>query len=162
MYFLFDNDANNSLNNFKPSDKKKSRKQRGHVSSGHGRVGKHRKHPGGRGNAGGQHHHRILFEKYHPEHFGKKGMRYFHRIKQHKYNPTINIEKILNLVKKKGITQNKTIDKIPIINISHFGFFTLLGKGKKPEFPLIIKAKKFSKNAEKKILKSGGKCILIP
>ena len=38
---------------------KKTRKLRGHVSHGHGRVGKHRKHPGGRGNAGGQHHHRL-------------------------------------------------------------------------------------------------------
>ncbi len=26
-------------------------------------AGKHRKHPGGRGNAGGQHHHRILFDR---------------------------------------------------------------------------------------------------
>jgi large subunit ribosomal protein L27Ae len=41
------------------------------VSAGHGRVGKHRTHPGGRGNAGGQHHHRILFDKYHPGYFGK-------------------------------------------------------------------------------------------
>nr|CAD1826111.1 unnamed protein product [Ananas comosus var. bracteatus] len=32
---------------------KKNRKKRGHVSAGHGRIGKHRKHPGGRGNAGG-------------------------------------------------------------------------------------------------------------
>ena len=39
---------------------KKTRKLRGHVSHGHGRVGKHRKHPGGRGNAGGQHHHRSV------------------------------------------------------------------------------------------------------
>jgi ribosomal protein L15 len=36
-------------------------------------VGKHRKHPGGRGNAGGQHHHRINFDKYHPGYFGKVG-----------------------------------------------------------------------------------------
>ncbi|CAB4060405.1 RRP40 [Lepeophtheirus salmonis] len=36
-----------------------------------GRIGKHRKHPGGRGNAGGQHHHRINFDKYHPGYFGK-------------------------------------------------------------------------------------------
>ncbi|GKD96060.1 60S ribosomal protein L27a-3, partial [Tanacetum coccineum] len=28
-------------------------KKRGHVSAGHGRIGKHQKHPGGRGNAGG-------------------------------------------------------------------------------------------------------------
>merc|ERR1712189_61803 len=58
---------------------KKARKLRGHVSHGHGRVGKHRKHPGGRGNAGGQHHHRILFDKYHPGYFGKVGMRFFHK-----------------------------------------------------------------------------------
>ncbi|WOO85508.1 60S ribosomal protein L28 [Vanrija pseudolonga] len=40
-----------------------TRKHRGHVSAGHGRVGKHRKHPGGRGLAGGQHHHRTNFDK---------------------------------------------------------------------------------------------------
>ena len=54
-----------------PSRLSKNRKKRGHVSAGHGRIGKHRKHPGGRGNAGGQHHHRILFDKYHPGYFGK-------------------------------------------------------------------------------------------
>lgn len=36
-------------------------------------TGKHRKHPGGRGNAGGMHHHRINFDKYHPGYFGKVG-----------------------------------------------------------------------------------------
>ncbi|KAL0226422.1 hypothetical protein P9112_013746 [Eukaryota sp. TZLM1-RC] len=41
----------------------KNRKKRGHVSAGHGRVGKHRKTPGGRGNAGGEHHHRIMMNK---------------------------------------------------------------------------------------------------
>lgn len=37
-----------------PTHLKKHRKSRGHVSAGHGRVGKHRKHPGGRGLAGGK------------------------------------------------------------------------------------------------------------
>ncbi|KAJ0606332.1 60S ribosomal protein L27a-3-like [Helianthus annuus] len=60
---------------------RKNRKKRGHVSAGHGRIGKHRKHPGGRGNAGGMHHHRILFDKYHLGFFGKVGMRYFHRLR---------------------------------------------------------------------------------
>jgi large subunit ribosomal protein L27Ae len=54
-----------------PAGLSKNRKKRGHVSAGHGRIGKHRKHPGGRGNAGGQHHHRIMFDKYHPGYFGK-------------------------------------------------------------------------------------------
>ena len=61
-------------------NKKKTRKLRGHVSHGHGRIGKHRKHPGGRGNAGGQHHHRINFDQYHPGYFGKVGMIFFYPI----------------------------------------------------------------------------------
>ena len=43
-----------------PTRLTKTRKHRGHVSAGHGRVGKHRKHPGGRGLAGGAHHHRYV------------------------------------------------------------------------------------------------------
>lgn len=42
---------------------KKARHKRGHTFMGHGRVGKHRKHPGGRGLAGGQHHHRVLMDR---------------------------------------------------------------------------------------------------
>ena len=42
---------------------KKTRKLRGHIVMGHGRVGKHRKHPSGRGKAGGMHHERILMNK---------------------------------------------------------------------------------------------------
>merc|ERR1712223_1127892 len=61
-----------------PTHARKTRKMRGQVSHGHGRIGKHRKHPGGRGLAGGQHHHRINFDKYHPGYFGKVGMRHFH------------------------------------------------------------------------------------
>ncbi len=89
-------------------------------------------------------------------------MRCFHKTKQFNYNPVVNIEKIINLAKKKNLINKEIIDKIPIIDLSKLGYFTLLGKGKRPNFPLIIKAKKFSKNAEKKILNSGGKCVLIP
>jgi large subunit ribosomal protein L27Ae len=46
-----------------PTRFSKTRKHRGHVSAGHGRVGKHRKHPGGRGMAGGFHHHRTNIDK---------------------------------------------------------------------------------------------------
>ncbi|KAL9993287.1 putative ribosomal L18e/L15P superfamily protein [Helianthus debilis subsp. tardiflorus] len=60
---------------------RKNKKKCGHVSAGHGRIGKHRKLPGGRGNAGGMRHHRILFDKYHPDFIGKVGMRYFHRLR---------------------------------------------------------------------------------
>ena len=65
---------------------------------GYGRVGKHRKHPGGRGMAGGQHHHRINMDKYHPGYFGKVGMRVFHYNKNMHFRPTINLDKIWTLL----------------------------------------------------------------
>merc|ERR1711909_24098 len=82
------------------TNKKKTRKLRGHVSHGHGRIGKHRKHSGGRGNAGGQHHHRINFDKYHPGYFGKVGMRNFHvhANKPNHYCPSVNLDKLWSLV----------------------------------------------------------------
>ncbi len=70
---------------------------RGHVSAGHGRVGKHRKHPGGRGLAGGQHHHRTNLDRYHPGYFGKVGMRYFHKQRNHFWKPIINLDKVILL-----------------------------------------------------------------
>jgi large subunit ribosomal protein L27Ae len=89
-------------------------------------------------------------------------MRFFHKTKQIKNKQYINIEKIVSLTKKKNLLKGEMFNDNPVINLANLGFFTVLGKGKKPNFPLIVKAKKFSKNAEKKILNSGGKCILIP
>ena len=87
------------------TNKKKTRKLRGHVSHGHGRIGKHRKHPGGRGNAGGQHHHRINFDKYHPGYFGKVGMRNFHLHPNqlNNYCPAVNLDKVRELIEFAGI-----------------------------------------------------------
>ena len=64
------------------------------------RIGKHRKHPGGRGNAGGQHPHRINFDKYHPGYFGKVGMRNFHVHPNNSnlYQPGVNLDKLWSLV----------------------------------------------------------------
>merc|ERR1712060_208590 len=77
---------------------KKTRKLRGEVSHGYGRIGKHRKHPGGRGNAGGQHHHRIMWDKYHPGFFGKVGMRHYHKLKNTFHMPTINTDKLYSMI----------------------------------------------------------------
>ncbi len=40
------------------------------------------------------------------------------------------------------------------------GVFKVLGKGQLPKQPLIVKAKEFSKLAEKKIKAVGGACML--
>merc|ERR1712146_623275 len=83
-----------------PTRLHKNRKKRGHVSAGHGRIGKHRKHPSGRGMAGGEHHHRIMMDKYHPGYFGKVGMRHFHLTKNKYFSPSINLDKLWTLVSK--------------------------------------------------------------
>ncbi|KAL1533025.1 60S ribosomal protein L27a-3, variant 2 [Salvia divinorum] len=139
---------------------KKNRKKRGHVSAGHGRIGKHRKHPGGRGNAGGMHHHRILFDKYHPGYFGKVGMRYFHRLRNKFHCPTVNIDRLWSLVPQE-VKDKASKDNAPLIDVTQFGYFKVLGKGLLPEGkPVVLKAKLVSKNAEKKIKEAGGAVVL--
>ncbi|KAL2482516.1 60S ribosomal protein L27a-3 [Forsythia ovata] len=141
---------------------KKHRKKRGHVSAGHGRIGKHRKHPGGRGNAGGMHHHRILFDKYHPGYFGKVGMRYFHKLRNKFFCPTVNIDKLWSLVPAEVQAQaQKSKDSAPVIDVTQLGFFKVLGKGVLPPAqPVVVKAKLISKIAEKKIKEAGGAVVL--
>ena len=140
---------------------KKHRKKRGQITAGYGRVGKHRKHPGGRGNAGGQHHHRINFDKYHPGYFGKVGMRYFHVRKVQYHCPTINLDKVWSLVSEQ--TRNHYAAKkevVPVIDVTKAGFFKVLGKGLLPKQPVVVKAKFFSRRAEEKIKEVGGACVL--
>ncbi|XP_030747335.1 60S ribosomal protein L27a [Sitophilus oryzae] len=142
--------------------RKKTRKLRGHVSHGHGRIGKHRKHPGGRGNAGGMHHHRINFDKYHPGYFGKLGMRNYHVRRNSKWSPAINLDKLWTLVSEQTRERykNHPDGKAPVIDIVKAGYYKLLGKGRLPQQPVIVKAKFFSKSAEDKIKAVGGACVL--
>ncbi|KAB0387149.1 hypothetical protein FD755_002105 [Muntiacus reevesi] len=133
-----------------PSRLRKTRKLRGHVSHSHGHIGKHRKHPGGRGNAGGMHHHRINFDKYHPGYFGKVGMRHYHLKRNQSFRPTVNLDKLWTLV------------AAPIIDVVRSGYYKVLGKGKLPKQPVIVKAKFFSRRAEEKIKGVGGACVLVP
>merc|ERR1712080_595428 len=136
---------------------KKNRKKRGHVSAGHGRIGKHRKHPGGAGNSGGQHHHRINFDKYHPGYFGKVGMRYFHKLRNRFHCPVINVEKVWSLVSEdKRLFWKEHTDKAPVIDVTKAGFLKVCGSGHIPAQPVIVKARFFSKSAEKKITEAGG------
>ena len=144
------------------SANKKCRKMRGHVSHGHGRVGKHRKHSNGRGNAGGQHHMRILFDKYHPGYFGKTGIRRFHLKQNLHFRPTVNIDSLWGLVSEQTRQKyegQKELKKVPVIDAVQAGYFKVLGKGRLPQIPLVVKAKLFSKTAERRIRGVGGACV---
>merc|ERR1712046_340487 len=132
---------------------KRNRHKRGHVSAGHGRVGKHRKHPGGRGNAGGQHH---------PGYFGKVGMRHFHKQKNHYHCPIINLDKLWTLLGEEArVKAAKASGQAAVIDCSKFGIFKVLGKGDLPNQPVVVRAKFVSKLAEKKIKEVGGAVQLI-
>ncbi|KAI3641388.1 hypothetical protein MIR68_000518 [Amoeboaphelidium protococcarum] len=146
---------------------KKNRKKRGHVSAGHGRVGKHRKHPGGRGLAGGMHHERTNMDKFHPGYFGKVGMRYFHKTNNQYWCDTINLDKLWSLVpaeardKYVSAGAKPSDSNVPIIDTLKAGYGKVLGNGKLPQVPLVVKARYFSRQAELKIKAAGGACVLV-
>lgn len=145
-----------------PTRAHKNRKKRGHVSAGHGRIGKHRSHPGGRGNAGGQHHHRTLMDKFHPGYFGKVGMRKYHLKNNLHHRPVCNVDKLWNLVPAATLEEAKTRTdgKAPVIDCTKNGVFKVLGKGRLPKVAFVCKARYFSKLAEKKIKAAGGVTLL--
>ena len=137
----------------------KSRKLRGQESMGYGRVGKHRKSPGGAGNAGGLHHQRTWFDKYHPGYFGKVGMRHLHLLKNREWKTEINVDKLWTLVSeevRKNAANAKAGDKVPVIDCVQHGFFKVIGRGELPQIPFIVRAKEFSESAEYKIKQAGG------
>ena len=68
----------------------------------------------------------------------------------------MNIDKLTDYIKKTNLKDSDIID------ITKWGFFKLLGKGKPPTKALVIKAKIFSKKAQIKIMKSGGICVIVP
>ncbi|EJC99369.1 uncharacterized protein FOMMEDRAFT_94665 [Fomitiporia mediterranea MF3/22] len=145
-----------------PTRFSQTRKHRGHVSAGHGRVGKHRKHPGGRGLAGGAHHHRTNFDKYHPGYFGKVGMRYFRITRNQYWSRPINVDKLWTLVpkeEKEGLTESS--DVVPVIDTLAAGYTKVLGNGLLPKLPCIVKARFVSKRAEVKIKEAGGVVKLV-
>uniref|UniRef100_H0X6P9 Large ribosomal subunit protein uL15 n=1 Tax=Otolemur garnettii TaxID=30611 RepID=H0X6P9_OTOGA len=136
-----------------PSRLRKTRKLQGHMSHSHGHIGKHRKHPGGRGNAGGMHRHRINFDKYHPGYFGKAGMRHYHLKRNQSYCPTVNLDKLWTLVSEPTqVNAAKKTGVAPIIDV--------VWEGEKKQ-PVIVKAKFFSRRAEEKIKGDEGACVLV-
>lgn len=55
----------------------------------------------------------------------------------------------------------KDTSKAPVIDVTQHGLFKVLGKGRMPAQPIVVKAKFFSKLAEKKIKENGGACQLV-
>ena len=140
---------------------RKTRKLRGHTCMGYGRVGKHRKHPSGRGNAGGEHHHRINMFKYHPGHFGKSGIRVFRLHKNREHCEAINLDRLWGLLSDNARQQFIEEKKgCAVIDVTRAGYTKVIGRGRLPNVPVTVRAKFFSKGAERRIRAVGGACEL--
>ncbi|XP_026058958.1 60S ribosomal protein L27a isoform X2 [Carassius auratus] len=98
----------------------------------------------------------------HPGYFGKVGMRHYHLKRNTLFCPTINLDKLWTLVSEQTRVNysKKTDGPAPIIDVVRAGYFKVLGKGKLPKQPVIVKAKFFSRRAEEKIKGVGGACVL--
>jgi len=114
--------------------------------------------------AGGQHHHRTNIDKYHPGYFGKVGMRYFHKLQNQFWKPSINLDKLWSLVpleKRDQYLHNKKSNMAPVLDLLPLGYSKVLGKGRLPNIPMVVRARYFSKEAEKKIIEAGGVVELV-
>lgn len=134
--------------------------------------------------AGGQHHHRTNVDKYHPGYFGKVGMRYFHKLQNQFWKPVLNLDKLWSLVpaeqREKYLAGKGDADTAPVLDCLALGYSKVLGKGRIPQIPLIVRARYFSKvricceirieatdsnrvqqDAERKIKEAGGVVQLV-
>jgi large subunit ribosomal protein L27Ae len=88
-------------------------------------------------------------------------MRVFHLKRNIHFRPTINLDKLWTLVPKNVSEEAKNKkDQTLCIDVTKFGFHKVLGKGLLPKVPVVIKAKFFSREAEKRIKSIGGACVL--
>lgn len=99
-----------------------------------------------------------------PGYFGKVGMRYFHKQQNHFWKPTVNIEKLWSLVpaeEREAYIAGKKTDTVPVLDLLPLGYSKVLGKGRLPDVPLVVRARWVSKLAEEKIVAAGGVVELV-
>jgi large subunit ribosomal protein L27Ae len=92
-------------------------------------------------------------------------MRYFHKTNQQFHCPAVNVEKLWTLVPAEALEEAKSklaggSKQAPVIDVTEAGVYKVLGKGRLPNIPVVVKAKFFSALAEKRIKEVGGVCVL--
>ena len=89
-------------------------------------------------------------------------MRHFHLMRNPQHKPIINLDKLWTLVPgevRRNTTASST--EVPVIDTLGAGYGKVLGKGRLPELPVIVKARWVSALAEKKIKEVGGVVKLV-
>jgi large subunit ribosomal protein L27Ae len=89
-------------------------------------------------------------------------MRHFHLQRNHEWKPILNIDKLITLIPEEHREKytNAASDTAPVLNLLDRGYAKLLGKGR-ITFPVVIRARYVSFEAEKKIIDAGGVIKLV-
>jgi large subunit ribosomal protein L27Ae len=86
-------------------------------------------------------------------------MRHYHKLANHYHCPSVNVDHLWHLVGDavvKAARDGAKSGKAPVIDVTKFGYFKVLGNGRLPSIPLVVKARYVSKMAEAKIKAAGG------
>ena len=89
-------------------------------------------------------------------------MRHYHLLRNPQHKPIINLDKLWTLVPadlRRSVTAEST--EVPVIDTLAAGYGKVLGKGRLPQLPVIVKARWVSALAEKKIKEVGGVVKLV-
>lgn len=62
---------------------------------------------------------------------------------------------------REAYVSGKKTDTVPVIDLLPLGYSKVLGKGRLPEIPLVVRARWVSSLAEKKIKEAGGVVELV-
>jgi len=68
---------------------------------------------------------------------------------------------LVPLEKRDEYLSNKKGDTAPVLDLLPLGYSKVLGKGRIPEIPMVVRARFFSKVAERKIKEAGGVVELV-
>lgn len=88
-------------------------------------------------------------------------MRHYHLKRNQSFRPVANVDKLWSILGDEVLAQAKAGEQAPVLDCTANGIFKVLGKGRLPKVPLVVKARYFSKLAEKKIKAAGGACELV-
>lgn len=88
-------------------------------------------------------------------------MRHYHLKRNKLFRPALNLDQIWTLVTDETRKKYETDkEKVPVIDVTKAGYFKVLGRGRLPNQKVVIRAKFFSKTAERRIKAIGGACVL--
>lgn len=89
-------------------------------------------------------------------------MRTFHAKKNADFVSTVNIDRLWSIAGDEALkqAQARKDGQAVVLDLTQKGYHKVLGKGRIPALPIIVKARYVSKRAEEKIRAAGGAVVL--